>query len=155
MRIFSDLKLIIRSLTKNKVVTSLNILGLTVGLSVSLLIFTFVINQNSIDRFIPNVDKIYSLTNNGQTYLSQKEINLIKSEIPDIDKVTYCTEDWSPQVFLKTGEKSFKTRKILTADSCFFRVFAFEPVFGDPKTALNTSNKLVLTRSFSEKIFLL
>jgi len=153
MRIFSDLKLIIRSLARNKVVTSLNILGLTVGLSVSLLIFIFVINQNSIDRFIPNINKIYSLTNNGQTYLSQNEINLIKDEIPDIDEITYCSEDWSSQVFLKTGEKSFKTEKILTADSCFFRVFAFKTVYGNPATALNTSNKLVLTRSFSEKIF--
>ncbi|MFV0266678.1 MAG: ABC transporter permease, partial [Draconibacterium sp.] len=140
-------------MAKNKGVTALNILGLTVGLSVSLLIFVFVINQNSIDRFIPNIDKVYCLMNDGGTSFSQKEINLVKDQTPGLDKITYCSADWSPQVFLKVGEKSVKTGKMITADSCFFRVFAFEPVYGNPAEALSTTNKVVLTRSFSEKLF--
>ncbi|MFV0376743.1 MAG: ABC transporter permease [Mangrovibacterium sp.] len=153
MKTINNIKFVLRSFTKNKSVTLLNILGLTVGLTVSLFIFIFVINQNNIDRFIPNIDKVYCLMNSGETYFSQNEINLVKEQVPSIDKITYCTADWSPQVFLKAGEKSIKTEKMITADSCFFRVFAFEPVYGNPAEALNTSNKVVLTRSFSEKLF--
>ena len=153
MRQLINFNLIIRGLVKSKTVTTLNILGLTIGLTCSVFIFIFVFNQKSIDRFIPQVDNIYSLTNNGTTYLSQNEINLVKNEIPEVDKITYCTTDWSPQIFLKSENKSFKTEKMLTADSCFFRVFPFKAIYGNPQTALNTSNKLVITRSFSEKIF--
>lgn len=42
---------------------------------------------------------------------------------------------------------------MLTADSCFFRVFQFEALWGDPSQALNTSNQVVITRTLSEKIF--
>ncbi len=149
----TNLKLTLRNLLKSKTVTLLNILGLTVGLTVSMLIFLFITNQYSVDKFIPDIDNVYCLTNNGETYFSQNEINLIKDNVPDIDKITYCSEDWSPQVFLKKGEESFKTEKMLTADSCFFRVFSFEAIYGDPLNAFNSSDKIVLTQSFSQKIF--
>lgn len=153
MRTLKNIRITFRNLAKNKWVTFLNVLGLTVGLTVSALVFIFVINQRSIDHFIPNIDRIYCLLNNGDTYFSQNEINLVKDQLLDVDKITYCTEDWSPQVFLKVGNQSFKTEKMLTADSCFFRVFDFESVYGNTSQALNTSNKVVLTRSFAQKLF--
>ncbi|MCL3780996.1 ABC transporter permease [Prolixibacteraceae bacterium JC049] len=148
-----NFNLIFRSLWRGKAVTALNIIGLTVGIGFGLLIFIFYINQNSVDQYIPKVDKIYALKNNDITHFSFKEINFIKDEVPEIDKVTYCSVDWSPQIFLKKGEQAFKVKNIMTADSCFFRVFPFEAVYGNPQNALNESNKLVITRSFSEKIF--
>jgi len=153
MRIFTTLKLIIRSLKKNMAISLLNVLGLTIGLTVSALIFLFVIKENSTDKFIPNLDRIYCITSHNETYLSHKEINLIKEELPDVDKITYCSVDWSPQIFLKRGEDKFKVEKMMTADTCFFRVFQFQTVWGNPQTALNTSNKLVITKSLSNKIF--
>ncbi|WP_430817095.1 ABC transporter permease [Carboxylicivirga sp. RSCT41] len=153
MNHFTNFTLVIRSLLKNKVVSVLNIAGLTIGLSLSLFIFIFVINQKSIDQFFPQVEDIYCVTINGSTYLSQSKINLVKDEIPDLEKLTYVSEDWSPQIFLKTNEQSWHIEKMLTADSCFFRVFGFETLYGDPSKAFGGKNKLVITRSLSEKIF--
>jgi len=153
MKRLNDFRLIIRNLVKNRTVTLLNIIGLTVGITVSVLILFFVVNQNSTDRFIPDIDNIYCITNHGETHFSQKEINFIKEGLPELEAITYCSEDWSAQVFLKTRNQSFKTEKLITADSCFFRVFDFKTVYGNAADALNTSNKIVLTRSFSEKIF--
>nr|WP_321450495.1 ABC transporter permease [uncultured Carboxylicivirga sp.] len=153
MIILKNIRLTLRSLVKNKWVTLLNVLGLTVGLSVSSLIFIFVYNQYNIDQFIPEINNVYCLTNNGESSFSKKELDHIRHEVPSMNQVTFCSEDWSPQVFLKSGENSFKTDKMLTADSCFFRVFAFDAVYGNPATALNASNKVVLTRSFARKIF--
>jgi putative ABC transport system permease protein len=153
MALLKNLKLTIRNLSRNKTVTSLNVLGLTVGLSISMLIFSFVMKEKSTDRFIPGVDNIYCLTNDGGTYLSQNMVNLVKDEIPEIDKITYCSNDWSPQIFLVDGQRAFKLNRMITADSCFFRVFQFKPVWGNPEIALNSTNKLVITRSLSEKIF--
>ncbi len=153
MMFFNNLKLALRSLLKNKAVTILNFTGLTVGVTVSLLIFLFVMKEKSTDKFIPEVENVYCLMNNNNTYLSQNMVNLVKEEIPEVDKVTYCTVDWSSQIFLEKDNQSFKVDKMLTADSCFFRVFQFEPVWGNPAEAMNVTNKVVITRSLSQKIF--
>ncbi len=153
MASLKNLKLTLRNLSKNKAVTLLNVLGLTVGLTVSMLIFSFVMKEKSTDRFIPGVDHVYCLMNGRGTYLSQNMVNLVKDEIPEVDKITYCSNDWSPQIFLAGGQRKFKLDKLITADSCFFRVFQFKPVWGNPEIALNAANKLVITRSLSEKIF--
>ncbi len=155
MALSKSLKLAFRNLKKNKVVSLLNIVGLTVGLTTSMLIFSFVMKEKSTDRFISEVDNIYCVTNGDDSgvHLSQNMANLIKEEIPEVDKITYCSVDWSPQVFLKEGQQKFKLERLLTADSCFFRVFPFEAVWGDPVEGLNTSNKLVITQSLSRKLF--
>ena len=153
MFLFQNTKYTFRSLLKNKIVTTLNLVGLTVGITVGMLIFLFVFKEKNTDRSIPNVHKVYVLTDNGKTYFSQKMVNHVKKEMPEIDDVTYCCPDWSPQVFLAKNQESYKVNNMITADSCFFRVFPFKTVWGDPKTAFNLANKIVLTRSLSEKIF--
>ena len=153
MKLLKNIKLTFRNLSKNKGVTLLNILGLTIGITVSVFIFSFVWKEKNTDKFISNIENIYCLTNNGGTYLSQNMVNLVKDEIPEVDKITYCSEDWSPQVFLQNGERKYKLNDLITADSCFFRVFQFETVWGNPGTGLNSANKLVITRTLSNKIF--
>jgi putative ABC transport system permease protein len=119
-----------------------------------MLIFLFGLKEKSTDKSIPDVQNIYVLTNNnGKTYFSQKMVDHVKKEVAEMDDVTYCSPDWSPQVFLTKNQESYKVNKMITADSCFFRVFPFKTVWGDPKKAFNTANKIVLTRSLSKKIF--
>ena len=153
MRIQKNIKFSFRFLLKNKGASILNLIGLTVGITVSMLIFLFVLKEKSTDKYLPGLENIYVLTNYEGTSLSQKMINHIKTEIPEMDAVTFGSYDWSPQVFLKKGNNSYKVENMLTADSCFFRVFNFKTLWGDPQNALNTANKIVLTRSLSEKIF--
>ncbi len=153
MILFQNTKYTFRSLLKNRAVTTLNLIGLTVGITVSMLIFLFELKEKNTDKSIPGVQNIYVLTNNGKIFFSQKMVNHIKKEVPEIDDVTYCSSDWSPQVFLAKNQESYKVNKMITADSCFFRVFPFKTVWGDPKKAFNQANKIVLTLSLSEKIF--
>ena len=154
MVLFQNIKYAIRSLLKNKTISILNLVGLTVGITVCILIFLFGLKEKNTDKSIPGVQNIYVLTNNdGKTYFSQKMVNHIKKEIPEMDDVTYCCPDWSPQVFLARNQESYKVNKMITADSCFFRVFPFKTLWGNPQTAFNSANKIVLTHSLSEKIF--
>ncbi len=153
MEFLKNIKITFRSLFKNKIVTILNLIGLTVGITVSMLVFLFVLKEKNTDKFIRDINNIYVLTDNNWPYFSQNMVKHIKSEVPEIDNITYCTFDWSPQVFLAKNQESFKIEKMLTADSCFFRVFQFKPVLGDPWSGLNAPNKIVLTRSLAEKIF--
>src|SRR5258705_12802063 len=48
-----------RNLTKNKVFSLINILGLTIGITVCMMIYLFIMNEFSVDRFHKNKDHIY------------------------------------------------------------------------------------------------
>ena len=123
MEFLKNIKITFRSLFKNKTVTILNLIGLTVGITVSMFVFLFVLKEKNTDKFIPDINNIYVLTDNNEPYFSQNMVNHIKTEVPEIENITYCAFDWSPQVFLAKNQESFKVEKMLTADSCFFRVF--------------------------------
>ena len=153
MFLFNNIKYSIRNLLKSKAVSILNLVGLTVGITVSMLIFLFVLKEKHTDESIPDVHNIYVLTNNGKMYFSQNMVNHVKKEISEMDDVTYCCPDWSPQVMLAKDQENYKVNKMITADSCFFRVFKFKTVWGNPETSFSAANKIVLTRSLSEKIF--
>lgn len=148
-----NIKIAFRNLLKNRLVTGINILGLTAGITVSLLCFMYIRKESTTDRFIPDYQNIYALTNQKSTHLSIKMVNLVKENVPALKEVTFCSKEWSPQIFLKTNNTSYQVKKLLVADSCYFRVFAFKPLWGDPANALNSANKLVITRSFAKKMF--
>lgn len=150
---FSNLKIAFRGILKNKKVASINVIGLAIGITISLFIFSYVRFEKSTDKFIPGYSEIYNLNNNGQPYVSQKMINLVKESVPEIENLTYVTDDWSPQVFLKKDDKAFKLERMLVADSCFFRVFEFKTKWGDAQNALNNADQIVITESLSGKLF--
>ncbi|MGE0077354.1 MAG: ABC transporter permease [Bacteroidales bacterium] len=146
-------KIAIRNLLKSRLVTVINILGLTVGITVSLLCFMYVRKEKTTDRFISDYQNIYVLTNKGNSHFSIPMVNLVKKYVPELKEVTYCDEEWSPQIFFKSNHISYPIKKMLVADSCFFRVFTFKPLWGNPLTALNSTNRIVITRSLAKKMF--
>ena len=148
-----NIKISMRNLLKNKLVTGINILGLTAGIMVSLLCFMYVRKENTTDKFIPGYHDIYALTNQKSTHLSIQMINLVRKNVPALEEITFCGAEWSPQVFFKNNHTSYPVKKLLVGDSCFFRVFAFNPLWGDPSTALNSANRIVITKSFARKMF--
>ncbi len=151
--IFQNLKLAARNLLKNRTVSAINIAGLTIGITISLLIFTFVRKEITTDSFIPDNQNIYALMNQGAPHVSLEMAKLAKHEIPEIENITSCSEEWSPQIFFSNKGTSFKIENLLVADSAFFRVFRFEPVWGNPNEAFFLPNKVVLTQSIATKIF--
>ncbi len=148
-----NLKFAKRSLLKNKTVSLINIVGLSVGVAVSMLIFTYVYNEYSTDKTIPDVEHIYCLTKDGEASMSYNFVELIRKEIPEAKKLTLCSSDWSSQIYFKNGDSNFKIEKALCADSCFFSVFPLKAVWGDPATALDKPNSVVISAKLARKIF--
>ena len=151
--ILQSARMALRHLLNNRFVTGINLFGLSVGITISMLIFAYVAKERSTDWFIPEHEDIYIITNHDGGTLSQNMINLVKDQIPEAENTTYCTVGWSPQVFFTKEKDNHKISKLLVADSCFFRVFRFETVWGDASNALNTANKVVLTQSLARRIF--
>jgi len=56
-----------RNLMKNKVFSFINILGLTIGITVCMMIFLFIMNEFSVDRFHKNNERIYRVMRGFET----------------------------------------------------------------------------------------
>src|SRR5690606_17636318 len=120
-----------RNLMKNKVFSLINILGLTIGITVCMMIFLFIMNEFSVDRFHKDGDRIYRVMrdfeNEGKSqsvaYLSGPYapalLNDFKGEILKAVRV-------SPNNNLVTiGNISFNEKKVLDVDPDFFELFSF------------------------------
>ncbi|MEO6673801.1 MAG: ABC transporter permease [Ginsengibacter sp.] len=148
-----------RNLMKNKVFSFINILGLTLGITVCMMIFLFIMNEFSVDKFHKDGDRIYrvmrSYKNEGKggsvAYLSGMYapalLNDFKSEIIKAVRV-------NPTDNLVTiGNKSFHEKKVYDVDPDFFSLFSFPLIRGDAATVLENPNSVVLTESTARKYF--
>ena len=146
-----------KNLTKNKVFSFINIFGLTTGITVCLMIFLFVMNEFSVDNFQANGSHIYRLMRSydpskaSAPYLSgpyapallndfRGEIKMAVRIMPSTNLITY-------------NNRSFNERRIYFADSNFFRLFSFPLIKGNPATALQDINSVVMTETTAKKYF--
>jgi len=149
-----NLKIAYRNLTENKFITGINIVGLTVAMTVTIFIFSFARKENTTDHFLLGYDNIYGLQINEGASISQPMVNVLRNKIPEIEAITHFHAEWAPQVFVENeGQDKFKMEKLMVADSAFFKVLQFEALWGNPQEALNKTNQLVLTQSFAKKVF--
>jgi len=153
------LKIAIRNLVKSKVFSFINILGLTIGITVCMMIFLFIMNEFSVDKFHANGDRIYQVMrqykrDDGQgsvAYLSGMHspalLNDFKGQIER--SVRIITDD----DLVTIGDRSFREKRVVNADSNFFSLFSFPLLKGDAATVLQDPARVVLTESTAKKYF--
>jgi putative ABC transport system permease protein len=150
-------KIAIRNLVKHRKYSLINILSLAVGLAGFILIMLWVQDELSYDRFHKNADDIYMVlrTENGKTSAITSKLlaPALKSEIPEIiDAIGFALLPESFKPFLQYHEKGFEESFALT-DAHFFEFFSFPFLGGNPQTAFDDPNSIVLTRRMSQKYF--
>jgi putative ABC transport system permease protein len=111
---------------RNKLFTGLNIFGLATGLACGLLIFCWVRDELSFDRFNPGADKIFRLTGKVKDQHSAEVPSAfaaaIRSGIPGIKNATRI----SPlQKIITVGTTKFDEKHMYYADSNFLRIFNY------------------------------
>lgn len=158
--IWSYFTLALRNITNNKVNSGINIFGLAVGFSVSILIMLYVHHQLSFDKFHVHADRIYRLTINA-SLADGKEIKaaitsgdiapLLADNVADVELVTRFYH-WSGREIM-VDDQRFTKCKLLYTDSTFFQIFSFNLIQGNPQTALVEPNSVVLTSSTAKKFF--
>jgi putative ABC transport system permease protein len=154
------LKIALRNLWRNKTFSVINIVGLAVGLSACLLLLLYVNYELNFDRQYKDADKIYQVMTNFQdasgkvTSTGRSPGNgialAIKAKIPEIDAVTRI--GGGDDNLIANQQKSFK-KSDLFADPDILKVYNFEFIAGDPSSALNTPNSVVLTDKTAELLF--
>jgi len=152
-------KVAFRNIVKQKLFSVINILGLSIGITASLFVVLYVIDELGYDKFHTDIDIMYRMDLQGR--ISGQEIITSNScpplgpamvnEIPEIQ--SFLRMDRMNEIIVKNETESFIENKIFQADSNFFDFFDFTLLEGDKKTVLNEPNTVVLTKSIAKKYF--
>lgn len=158
----------LRSLKKNKFFSLLNIIGLSIGMAVFLIIALYVQFERSYENFIPDNENIYRLSlttylNNELAVASAENYPgagpALKNELPEVvssarlynmgykNNVIITNEDAKPDPV------AIKQRRFLYADSSFLPLMNYPMLAGDPKTALAQPLSAVISESFAKMYF--
>ncbi|MEB2784423.1 ABC transporter permease [Algoriphagus persicinus] len=152
------LKIAWRNITRSKGYAFINISGLGIGMSASILILIWVQFEMSVDRFHENSDRVYANWRNAEMqgevftwdYTPAPYAHAIKEQFPEVEEVARITE-WDQQL-LTVGENNFYEESTFT-DPGFFKMFSFEALEGDPVASLTEPGNIVLTESVAKKLF--
>jgi putative ABC transport system permease protein len=159
--LFNYLKIAYRNLRKSKVFTAINVFGLAIGISGFVLMMAFVLNEMSFDKFHTKADRIYRLTytyeSNGGTRQIAKVPYPIKpimlSDYPEVESLVRFYRNSLDVTTVRFEEKNFTEEDILFVDPEVFEIFDFKLEVGNPKTALEQVNSIVMTRAAAFKYF--
>jgi len=150
---------LLRNAVRDKFFTLLNLLGLAVGITATILIFIYIQDQLTYDKHNQNFERIYRLE--GDFFISEKQDLTAITQIP----LGPTLKDDYPEIveqarilprrdfYFKRDEDSFKEDSIMLADSTLFKVFTVSFIAGDPNTCLADPFTMVISRSLANKYF--
>ena len=173
--LYNYLKIALRHLLRHKAFSFINLFGLAVGITCCLLIFLFIQDELSYDRFHPNANRIYRIhkTNlldapfpgtaggggflnafknfqsNKMVYLPLPLGPLLQQEVPAVKQALRYKEG---EAVISSNTQSF-AEEVRYVDKNFFQLFAFKLKQGHKATVLAQPNSLVLTEKMARKYF--
>ena len=148
-----------RNLWKNKIYSSINIIGLAIGMAACIIILLFVSYERSFDNF--NKKNIYRLNEvqkfEGMVAAQKVALSMfhmaptLKAEFPQITNYTRISAANNTPLFFR--DKKVFINRICFVDSTFLDMFDFKLLNGDRKSVLDKKNSIVLTKATAEMFF--
>jgi putative ABC transport system permease protein len=153
------IKIALRNILKDKTYSAINIIGLTVGITCSLFLLMYILDELSYDRYHTKAENLYRIVSNVkepddaftwafvQTPLGEE----LRDNYPEVTNVVRFFG--TPRIQYSVGDKQFFEEKFLLSDSTVFDMFTYEFIEGDPATALDNPFSIVLTEKIAKKYF--
>ena len=158
----NHIKIAWRSLKSNSLFSAVNILGLSLGLAITIVLYLFITHERSFDTMYPNNENIHRVLLH-MDYEGQKEVwcnapaalaPAIKSDIPDVKSAARMLKhNFGDLAFISTNNTNFTEKNLYWVDNEFFDIFNITFLNGQAKTALNRPNTAVLSQSAAKKYF--
>lgn len=148
----------IRNFTKNKFFTFINISGLSIGISCSILILLWIQDEISFDKFLPKSDRLYQVWVNSEF---DNKINSWRSvplpsyealKTADSNIKNTVVADWGGDHLLTVGEKKLMMNGFWVSEE-FLEMFEFPLIYGDATTVLDEPTSIVITESTAKAFF--
>src|SRR5688572_29418187 len=149
----------LRNLKKNLGFTVLNLMGLSLGLIVVILIMMYVVDEWSYDRYNVKADRIYRINtdvkfgSNVQSFAQGSPAigEALMRAFPEVENSVRLAPDEGER--FKKGDMVILEDRIAYCDPQLFDIFTLSGIEGDLKTALNEPNSVVITESTAKKYF--
>lgn len=157
----NHLKLAFRHMWRKKGYTLINILGLAIGIACFLLIFLFVWDESSFDKFHEKGDDIYRVALDRKypgrvrsyAIIPHSYASVIATDFPEVKEAVRLFYFQGNVSTYKVNENLYEEPHAMWADSQFFEVFSIPLLAGKSATVLNKPNSVVLTQSTANKYF--
>jgi putative ABC transport system permease protein len=152
------LKIAFRNLAQQKVLTGINILGLSIGIACFSLFLLYAVHEFSYDRFHTNAGRTYrviewwqggDLSPGGSASICTPLAPALKKDFPDVE---YAVRTTARGCLAKVNNNVFRTG-ITFADADFFKIFSFPLLYGNAQTALQEPSHIVVTKEKALMLF--
>ena len=156
-------KIAYRNLLKKKVYSFINIVGLGIGMACCVLIFMFVQDELSYDKYHEKGDRIYRVIHGATQEGVEPDLSTfwvwgnapigpaLQLDFPEIEKVVQFSG--RADILFTVNDQTQQEDGVFFMDSTAFDVFSWEMLEGNPKTALVAPYSVVLTESTAKKYF--
>ncbi|MGZ8557944.1 MAG: ABC transporter permease [Chitinophagaceae bacterium] len=151
-----------RSMKKHKSSFAINLTGLSTGLAFYFLLYLWVQDEKSIDKFHVNDDRLYQVmeksTENGmiriQDHTQGPLSEAMEKDLPEVvNAVTVMNlSKLGMDITIKNGEKYFKSAPVFASES-FFKVFTFPLISGTAPKVLKEKNNITISEDLAQKLF--
>ncbi len=156
----SRVKFAMRALMRSKTYSALNIVGLAIALSVSIVVFLYLKSELSYDEHYPGHEKIFRvhsdfILNDQEQRVPLSSVSLgpmLKADFPYIKNFTRL-DHIEANILFKYRDRKYYENNIAIADSSYFEVFELDFIEGNKKTALNKPHSIVVSESFARRYF--
>jgi putative ABC transport system permease protein len=155
------LKMFFRSIWKHKLYSFINIAGLAVGMSSSILILQYVFHEFNYDSFWKNSDNIYRVSHeqyqNGILQLQSAKTfqgvgEAMLNEFPEVTNQTKFMRD-EVMCYTDGNETRLNNQNLYWVDTTFFDVFSMEFVYGSRENVFQNNYSSMISLSAAKKLF--
>ncbi len=161
-------RIALRSLRKSKMFSTINIIGLSVGMMCCMLLLLYIRSEFSFDNHQEHIENLYLVRSqnsmpNGDKFDNPRAPSLyaqaFKEEFPEVIQVTRVWGNFlENRTLFKVGEQGNNERLLYETsgyhvDSTFFNMFTYQFVEGNAQTALNDPRSVVLSEQVAKKLF--
>ena len=154
------LKTAFRNLLKEKMHAAINIIGLALGMAVTILVILFIQHELSYDRWQADSDQIYRI---GMSEVWEGKTDRfpltpfplgtsLKNDLPDVLASTRL-DVINQDILLEWSNKKYYVDKSVLVDSSFTNVFDLPFVHGDPRSVLRQPDQMLISLSLAKRIF--
>jgi len=140
-----------RIFRRNKIYSLINIVGLSIGIAVCLVIYNYVSFELSYDKYHQYSDRIYRINNNPFASLAPSFTYLLKKEYPEIEEIVRIFRLGNSQISI--NDEKYIESNVLFAESNIFEIFDIPLHIGNPKSALTEPQHVILSEKLAKKYF--
>ncbi|MEM8927517.1 MAG: ABC transporter permease [Bacteroidota bacterium] len=156
------LKIAWRNLKTNRLFTAINVIGLSIGLTITILLFLFISNELSFNTMFPKKDRIYRVLTktsgefNNESWATAAPImaSALKENVTNVETAARLYKhNFGKTASIRANDQNYTEDLFFWVDKELLDIFDIQMVKGKAEEALNAPNTVILSESAAQKYF--